>query len=186
VFAARGYHGATMRTIAREAKVDAALIHHFFGSKDGFFVAAVQDALHPEDILGEALGPGDGTLGERLVRSFLRVWGDPGGRDSMVALIRSAFSYTRAVDLLTELVTDRLARQVVEASCVTHVDLRARLVSAQLIGVALVRHVAGVEPIASADLETVVAYAGAAVDKILAENLDPAAFADVQLDAPGS
>jgi AcrR family transcriptional regulator len=41
VFAEKGYDAATIRGIARAAGVDAALVHHFFGSKEQVFVAAM-------------------------------------------------------------------------------------------------------------------------------------------------
>ncbi|MFH8738388.1 TetR/AcrR family transcriptional regulator [Streptomyces sp. NPDC017964] len=37
LFAAKGYASTTMREIAQRAEVDPALIHHFFGNKDGLF-----------------------------------------------------------------------------------------------------------------------------------------------------
>ncbi len=40
LFAARGYQGATMRAIAAEAGVDAALIVHFFGNKRALLAEA--------------------------------------------------------------------------------------------------------------------------------------------------
>ena len=40
-FAAKGFAGASMRGIAAEAGVDAALIHHYFDSKQQLFLATV-------------------------------------------------------------------------------------------------------------------------------------------------
>ena len=40
-FATKGYAGTTVRGIAREAGVDPALVHHYFGGKDGVFAAAM-------------------------------------------------------------------------------------------------------------------------------------------------
>jgi len=34
LFAARGYHATTVRDIAAEAGVNAALVHHYFGIKE--------------------------------------------------------------------------------------------------------------------------------------------------------
>src|SRR5258707_2848027 len=62
-FSQRGYEGATIRRIAQAAGVDAALVHHYFGSKDELLQAALQpaDEAHLEQVLA---GPREG-LGER-------------------------------------------------------------------------------------------------------------------------
>ena len=39
-FATRGYDATSLRGIAAEAKVDPALLIHYFGTKEGLFVAA--------------------------------------------------------------------------------------------------------------------------------------------------
>jgi AcrR family transcriptional regulator len=41
-FAARGYDAVSVRSVARDAGVDAALVHRFFGSKEQLFVAAME------------------------------------------------------------------------------------------------------------------------------------------------
>ena len=41
-FADHGYDGATIRTIAAAAGVDPALVHHFHGSKEKLFAAAMR------------------------------------------------------------------------------------------------------------------------------------------------
>ncbi len=180
MFAKSGYHGATTRAVAQEANVDAALIHHFFGPKDDFFAAAIQGAVHPEDILSEVFGPGTGPLGERLAYSFLQRWESPGSREAMIALIRSALSYDQAFDLLTDLVTRRIVGEIVRTVCTSDVDVRVNVVSAQLIGLALVRYVIKVEPLASADLETVAEYVGPILGRFLSDDLDVVALPDLQ------
>ena len=41
-FAEQGYQHATIRGVADLAGVDPALVHHYFGTKQGLFVAAMQ------------------------------------------------------------------------------------------------------------------------------------------------
>ncbi len=57
-FATHGYEKATIRGIAREADVDPALVHHFYGSKAEVFQAAVSDVLAPIAEAMDAVGPG--------------------------------------------------------------------------------------------------------------------------------
>ena len=52
LFAERGYDGATIRAIAQEAGVDAALVHHFFGTKEHVFVAAMELPFSPAETSG--------------------------------------------------------------------------------------------------------------------------------------
>src|SRR3954469_19466286 len=74
LFGERGYDKASIRAIAREAGVDPALVHHYFGSKEELFAAAMEFPIDPKLILAQFAGPRE-ELGERIVRIFLRVWG---------------------------------------------------------------------------------------------------------------
>jgi AcrR family transcriptional regulator len=148
LFAERGYNGTTMRTIAVEARVDAALIHHFFTSKEKVFVATVQDVLQESDATE---GPPDG---EALVREFLLLWeGGPEVAQSMRALFGSALSHDQAAGLLPRLVSERLVDPLVGESAAADGPLCTTVLTSQLIGVALMRYVLGAEPLASVDLE---------------------------------
>ncbi|HKN53864.1 MAG TPA: TetR family transcriptional regulator, partial [Amycolatopsis sp.] len=89
-FAELGYDGATIRAIAADAGVNAALLHHFFGSKQQLFVAAMNLPVNPAELVPRILeGPRD-ELGDRLIRTFLAIWASPEGRTPFLALIRSA------------------------------------------------------------------------------------------------
>ena len=47
-FGELGYDGATMRGIAARAGVDAALLHHYFGSKADLFTVTVDAPMRPD------------------------------------------------------------------------------------------------------------------------------------------
>src|SRR3954452_9408075 len=71
-FAEHGYDGATIRTIAGNAGVDPALVHHYFGTKEELFVEAVQFPIRPAEFLPAVVeGDLDG-MGYRRVRTSLR------------------------------------------------------------------------------------------------------------------
>ena len=57
-FAAHGYDGATIRRIAADAGVDPALVHHFFGTKERLFAAAVRLPVVPGELISSALAAG--------------------------------------------------------------------------------------------------------------------------------
>ena len=50
-FAAQGFRGTTIRGVARAAGVDPALVHHYFGSKDDLFLAALEVPIDPREVL---------------------------------------------------------------------------------------------------------------------------------------
>ena len=54
-FAEQGYQRATVRDVARLAGVDPALVHHYFGTKQELFVAAVRLPVNPVDQLTAVL-----------------------------------------------------------------------------------------------------------------------------------
>lgn len=157
-FAERGYDSATIRGIASRAGVDPALVHHYFGSKDRLFVAAMRVPVSPAEIVPEVLEGGVDGLAERLLRRFLEVWSaDPAGGGALVGLVRSAVSNEDAARMIREFVTREVLERIAGALDVPQPRLRAALVASQLIGMALARFVVRVEPIASADAETLIA-----------------------------
>jgi AcrR family transcriptional regulator len=158
-FRERGYDSATIRGIAAGAGVDPALVHHYFGSKEDLFAAALQLPTSPREALEGVLAGDPDGLGERLVRRFLELWAaDAGGiGDTIVGLLRSATTHADAARMVREFVSREALGRIAEALDVPQPRLRAALAGSQLIGLALARFVIGVEPIASADVETLVA-----------------------------
>jgi AcrR family transcriptional regulator len=158
-FRERGYDSATIRGIAASAGVDPALVHHYFGSKEDLFAAALRLPTSPREALEGVLAGDPDGLGERLVRRFLELWSaDAGGiGDTIVGLLRSAATHEDAARMVREFVSREALGRIAEALDVPQPRLRAALAGSQLIGLALARFVIGVEPIASADVETLVA-----------------------------
>ena len=62
-FAGKGYDGASIRAIAARADVDPALVHHYFGSKEQVFVAAMAVPFDPSDVLLDVLAGDPAQLG---------------------------------------------------------------------------------------------------------------------------
>ncbi|MEV6692927.1 TetR family transcriptional regulator [Micromonospora sp. NPDC051196] len=157
VFGQRGYDGSTIRAIASAADVDPALVHHYFGSKEQLFLAAMQAPADPRKLLPMVLTGDRAGLGERLVRTFLSVWDSPAGTAG-IALLRSAVSNEWTARLLREFLTVHVLRRIFDHLDVDPVEvpLRGSLVASQLIGLAVMRHVVRLEPIASADPDALV------------------------------
>jgi AcrR family transcriptional regulator len=172
LFAEKGYHGASMRAIAQEADVDAALIHYFFTSKEVVFAAAIEDGFLLTELIDTVLESGVAGLGERLVRGYLDLWNAPASRDPMLAVMRSALSYGDAARLLAEFISSRVVRRLATAIDMSHPDLRGTLVGGQLFGLAIARYVIKVEPLASAAPDVVVCAVGPTIDRYLTGPID--------------
>ncbi len=165
-FAEKGFAAASVRAIARQADVDPALVHHYFGSKEQVFVAAMELPFDPAERLPQVLAGDPDQLGERLVRLFLGVWGDPAFRTPMLGLVRSAFTSEQGATMLREFVGSALLGRIVAAGDSPD-PLRVQAAAAQLVGLVLLRHVVRLEPLASADDETLVALVAPTVQHYL-------------------
>lgn len=156
VFAESGYDGATVRGIATRAGVDAAMVNHWFGGKEGLFAEAVlQLPFSPKDIVEALLDGPVQTLGERIVRRFLTVW-DTAGGGVFAALVRSVTAHEQAIHVLRDLFIKYIFSGVLKSTGSDQPEFRATLCASQMIGLGMVRYVAQFEPLASTDLETVV------------------------------
>ncbi|MER5997911.1 TetR family transcriptional regulator [Nonomuraea angiospora] len=154
VFAEKGFDKATVRGIAREAKVDPALVHHYFETKEGMFAAAMRLPFSPETIVKVLVeGPRE-EVGERLVRMILQVTASPETREPMLALIRSAMTNEQAVTMVREFFTNALLFQVADRMEVPHLRIEAAF--AQMFGIVMARYVIRLEPLASAGHEELV------------------------------
>ncbi|RQX00756.1 TetR family transcriptional regulator [Micromonospora inaquosa] len=167
-FAERGFDAASIRAIAGTAEVDPALVHHYFGSKDQLFLAAMNFPVDPGQLVPKVLAGDRDAVGERLVRTFLGIWDSPVGGAAQ-ALLRSAVSNEWTARLLREFVTTQVLRRVLENLDVdpAELPLRGSLVATQMIGLAMMRHVVRLEPVASADPETLVAMIGPTIQRYL-------------------
>ncbi|GAA0496184.1 TetR family transcriptional regulator [Streptomyces sp. NPDC046215] len=167
-FAGRGYDKASIRAIARGAGVDPALVHHYFGPKEQIFAAAIETdfapALRAPAVVRDG---GPEALGERLTRFILGVWEDPATREPLLAIVRSAVANETAAAVFRDLVTRRLMARVADELDTPDPRLSSELAAAHLVGVAMLRHVIKVEPLASADIEQVIAMVAPAVQRHL-------------------
>lgn len=170
-FAERGYDVVSIRAIARDAGVDPALVHRFYGSKEQLFVAAMALPVSPSGLVETLLADGVEGVGERLVRTALGLFDEPAAFAPFVALIRGAVSNERAAALLREFVSREVLGRLAHAASPDRPDLRASLAGSQVIGLAMARAVVGVPPLATAERETVVACVGPAIQRYLTGDL---------------
>lgn len=156
-FSERGYEKTSVRGIAKAAGVDSALVHHYFGTKEQVFEAAIEVVLAPALAVSAELGDGplDG-VGERMTRFIFGVWENPTTRKPLLAIVRSAFNNEVAAAIFRRLIATQLLRRVAQQVDLPDAELRAELAAAQLVGIAMLRYVIKVEPLASADAEWII------------------------------
>jgi AcrR family transcriptional regulator len=171
LFSRRGYEGATMRAIATEAGVDAALIVHFFGTKAALLAEAVEWPFDPEVEMPKLLVDGRHHAGRHLVELFVKVWDDEGSRHPVLVLLRAATTEPQAAEMLREFMSRRLYPPLMEHLRVDQPELRSDLVVSQLLGLGLVRYVLGLEPLASAKPADVVTWISPTVQRYLTGKL---------------
>jgi AcrR family transcriptional regulator len=154
-FAELGYERATFRVIGAAAGVDPALVVHFYGSKQDLFRDVMQ--LPPEvsaALVGIADGPSE-QMGRRLAELVIASLENPATRPIVLGRIRSASSHPDAAALVRETVTRDLSA-LTRAIGADRPDIRAVLVGAHVVGIALARYVVQVEPLASLSASEVI------------------------------
>ncbi|MEV7276711.1 TetR family transcriptional regulator [Streptomyces sp. NPDC093111] len=168
-FAERGYDKTSVRGIAKDAGVDPALVHHYFGTKDEVFAAAIEVSFEPATAIPLIVGGPREAIGERLARFFLSVWENPATRAPLLAVVRSALTHEAAAKVLRGFVLRRLLERIAADLDVPDPKLRAELAASHMIGIAILRYVIQVEPLASADPEEIVAQVAPTLQRYLTQ-----------------
>lgn len=169
-FAEKGFRGTTIRAVAASAGVDPALVHHYFGTKDDLFLAALEMPVDPRELLAPIVAQGSDGAGERLVRTLLSVWDDPEHQVRLLGVVRSVLSEDGATLLkdgfipvvvgpaLAQLGTDRP-------------DVRVPLVASQVVGLIVTRYLIALPPMADMPAEDVVGRVGPVIQYYLTGDL---------------
>lgn len=154
-FGERGYDGTTIRGIAAQAGVNPALIHHFFGSKEQVFAATLNLPIDPPTVVAIVLDGPREKVAERILGLFLRLWRDPDSRASFLALVRSVSTNDRAALMMRQFIESVMLARISDALGIPRLRLVALI--SQVMGIAMTRYIVGVEPIASAAEEEIIA-----------------------------
>ncbi|MCO6005209.1 TetR family transcriptional regulator [Actinoallomurus purpureus] len=147
LFAESGYDRTTIRAVAAAADVDPGLVMHYFGSKEQLFTRATEAGNPPlpggtaDQVAEQLLDRLRGSLTDEPVESL--------------AVLRSMLTHPEAaheVRAASRVYKDRISEAIPDDQA----DLRAAMVSAVLIGVALGRHMIKLDHLADADPEQIV------------------------------
>ncbi len=159
-FAQTGWAGTTIRAVARSADVDPALVYHYFGAKDGLLDAATNPPQRWLEDVAKAWTAPIPELGAALLRVMLAAWADDEIGPVLRAVLQTAAHEPTTRDKLRRIVETSLMG--VSALGVGEDDraVRSGLVSSQIMGLAMMRYIWRIEPLASmSDDELVVAVA---------------------------
>ena len=168
-FAETGWAGTTIRAVARAADVDPALVYHYFGSKDGLLDAATNPPQRWLENVAKTWTTPLPELGGALLRLMLGAWAD----DEIGPVLRAVLQTAAH-----EATTREKLRRVVESSLMGVSQLgvdehdrmvRSGLISSQIIGLAMMRYVIKLEPLASAAPDAVAAAIGPTLQRYISE-----------------
>ena len=191
VFAAKGYDGASMRAVAREAHVDPALVHHYFDGKASLFVAAMALPFDPRSVRehervaaateagrgSDGDGDGDARIspGAMVITGFLTMWDHAEGTgSSFAACVAGMAASTSVADAMREFVAERVWNNI-PVNQGENEDLarqRQALVSSQLMGLAFTRYILRVPPVSTAMPAEIARWAGPILDHYLVGPID--------------
>lgn len=169
-FAETGWAGTTIRAVARVAGVDPALVYHYFDSKEGLLDAATNPpARWLENVATTWAAPVD-DLGEALLRLMLGAWADEETGRVLRAVLQTAAH---------EPVTREKLRRVVEGQLIGVAQLtddersvRSGLIASQIMGLAMMRYVWRIEPVASMTDDELIAAVAPNLQRYVNGNLD--------------
>lgn len=160
VFETVGYDRATTREIGERAGVDPALIARYFDSKEGLFIAAIA--------AGSAEADGMDFAPHALVAFLLERW-DEQGHSPISRALASPTLTAGAREQISSVVRDRVLDGLVEeleGRGAPGAELRAELLVALAIGVAVTRANGTLETLAATPREEVLAALAPLLDAL--------------------
>jgi AcrR family transcriptional regulator len=163
-FISRGYATTTIRSVARAAEVDPALVYHYFNDKPQLFAATLDLPFDPRAV-GETAMPGDAPFdGSRLVDEFLGRFEQAPGAGGFIALAQAAASSPDAARAIREFLAARIRITTPDSEPEEAWGQRHSMVASALIGTAWTRWILRVEPLASVSREQVARWLGPTLD----------------------
>ncbi|MFD3040285.1 TetR/AcrR family transcriptional regulator [Mycolicibacterium senegalense] len=156
LFARNGIDKTSIRAIAADAGVDAALVHHYFGTKTQLFAAAIHIPIDPMTVIGQLKQVPVEQIGHTLPSILLPLWDSEIGK-GFVATLRSILAgndVSLVRSFLQEVIIGEIGPRVDNPPGSSRV--RIQFVASQLVGVAMARYILELEPFATLPVEQIV------------------------------
>jgi AcrR family transcriptional regulator len=177
----RGYHGASLRGIARRAEADPSLVRHYFGSKDKLLLQAVQVRVDPQEFAAEILRGAPTGVGRRIVKFMLDFWEDPGSAKSLVRL-SAALDSVEIADLTKSAFVGPFFGTIAKAISPDRPELRASLAASQMFALAFSRYLLGDPALSAASHQDLIRIVGRTVQRCLTEPIPESALGSQMLE----
>jgi AcrR family transcriptional regulator len=166
-FAEHGYAGTTVRAVARAADVDPALVYHYYGSKQNLLDAATTPPQSFLDEIVTAWQAPPAELGGQLVRQMLRNWRNPEHQPVLRAIMQIAGSEPATREKLRHIIERSLMGPSAQALTEDERVFRSSLIAGQLMGLAFMRFIWKIEPLASMDDDDIVTAIAPTIQRYL-------------------
>ena len=156
LFADAGFDRTSVRDVAAVANVDPAMIRHYFGNKAELFRATMGWPFEPADVAARIMSGDRVEMGERLTRVFFEAWEHPDSRAPLLAILRGAATHEESANLVRQFIQGQVYSHIAAGLEQPDADLRIDLAMSQLLGIAYLRHILQVEPVASTPVDELI------------------------------
>lgn len=171
LFARNGIDKTSIRAVAAAARVDPALVHHYYGTKQQLFAAAIHVPIDPMQVIGPLLETPVEEIGYTLPKLLLPLWDSEMGK-GFIATIRSLLAGSE-VSLIRSFL-----QEVIAAEIGPRVDnppgsgrIRIQFVASQLVGVVMARYILELDPFKSLPVDQIAETIGPALQRYLTGDL---------------
>ena len=155
LFARNGIDKSSIRAIAKDAGVDPALVHHYYGTKTQLFAAAIHIPIDPMAVIGPLREVPVEQIGYVLPSVLLPLWDSEMGK-GFIAELRSLLAGNDVRLIRTFL------QEVITMEVGSRVDnppgsgpIRVQFVASQLVGVVMARYILQLDPFRSLPVEQI-------------------------------
>lgn len=155
LFARNGIDKSSIRAIAKDAGVDPALVHHYFGTKTQLFAAAIHIPIDPMQVIGPLREVPVEQLGHTLPSILLALWDSEMGK-GFIAELRSLLAgndVTLIRSFLQEVITQEVGTRVDNPP--GSGPIRIQFVASQLVGVVMARYILELDPFKSLPVDQI-------------------------------
>jgi AcrR family transcriptional regulator len=170
-FAQNGWAGTTLRGVARDVGVDPALVHYYFSSKEELLDASTMPPQRWIESIQATNAVPVRERGEAIMRNVIWSWSQPAIRDVLSSILQTAANEPRTREKLKAFVTASVLPAIAHRIEGEERLLRASLIGSQVVGLALMRWVWEIEPIASLSDDELVALVGPTIQRYLTGRL---------------
>lgn len=162
-FIARGYDGTTMRSIAKGAGCDPAMVSYYFGSKQRLFRNCFDLPLDPLQQILQLWEPGLEGIADRLLDFTFTLYEERLTKDRMKALMRALITDSETTQRFRAYMSENLLKggaevlntlqiasgQEVNEELETNFQALIEILMSMIYGVATMRYIVQLEPVAS-------------------------------------